>query len=152
MADRVRVGTVVRVPFHGRRVRGWVVGLGEPAGGAVRRLLPIAKVSSDGPAPELVELAEWAAWRWAGPVTRFLGTATPPRAVFVDPPVLIDAPVDDVRVVRVPPAGDPYPLVLEAVDRGDALVLAPSLAEAAIVAARLRRAGHRVALMPDDWA
>ena len=25
MADAVRVGTIVRVPLHGRRVRGWVV-------------------------------------------------------------------------------------------------------------------------------
>ena len=29
LADRVRVGTVVRVPLHGRRVGGWVVGLGD---------------------------------------------------------------------------------------------------------------------------
>ena len=26
-------------------------------------------------------LAEWAAWRWAGPVSSFLGTASPPRVV-----------------------------------------------------------------------
>lgn len=148
----MKVGSVVRVPLHGRRVRGWVMALSDEPG-TDKRLLPITKLSSDGPAPELVRLAEWAAWRWAGPVSRFLTTASPPRAVFGTPggsrPPSPGAPV---RLVGLAPAGDPFPLVLEAVARGVALVLLPSLAEAAIMAARLRQGGRPVALMPDGWA
>ncbi|MGH9277466.1 MAG: hypothetical protein ACRD12_05080 [Acidimicrobiales bacterium] len=152
LRDRVTVGTVVRVPLHGRRVRGWVVGLADEAG-TDKRLLPIAKVSSNGPAPDLVDLAAWAGWRWAGPSTRFLSTATPPRAVFGPGPGPAGAGGEPgVRVARVPPAGDPFPLVLDAARRGPALVLLPSLAEASIMAGRLRHAGERVALMPDGWA
>lgn len=159
MAGRIRVGSIVRAPFHGRRVKGWVVGLSRQPS-TERRLLALARLSSDGPGPEIVELASWAAWRWAGPANRFLGTASPPRAAFVDDgprPRPLAAPgagrsPGDVVVVRVPPAGDPFPLVAEAAAGGDILVLAPSLAEAAIVAARLRNRGHAVAEVPRDWA
>lgn len=152
LRTRVRVGSVVRVPLHGRRVRGWVVALSDEPG-TDKRLLPIAKLSSDGPAADLVSLAEWAAWRWAGPVNRFLNTASPPRAVVATPGASHPPPPGPhVRLVRLPPAGDPFPLVLEAVAQGDALVLLPSLGEAAIMAARLRRGGHPVALMPGGWA
>ena len=34
-----------------------------------------------GPPPAVVDLAEWAAWRWAGPIPFFLGVASPPRPV-----------------------------------------------------------------------
>lgn len=156
MRADVRVGSVVRIPLQGRRVRGWVVGLSDRAG-TERRLLPIAKVSSVGPSADVIALAEWAAWRWSGPVTRFLNTASPPVAVRGLPPLrAVVAGAGgagfSLTVARVPPAGDPFPFVLEAAGRGDALVLAPSLAEASIIAARLRRAGHQVALLPRDWA
>lgn len=157
MRAAVTVGTIVRVPLHGRRVRGWVVDVRDrdevPAG---RRLLPIAKVSGVGPPADLVELAAWAAWRWAGPVTRFLSTASPPVAVRGLPAPQPDGPPGsrdaDVRVVRVPSPSDAFSWVLQAAKLGDALVLAPSLAEAAVMAGRLRNAGHAVALMPRDWA
>ena len=46
----VRVGSVVRVPLHGRRVRGWVVEdhVAPPAGVELR---PLAKVTGLGPSP-----------------------------------------------------------------------------------------------------
>ena len=149
------MGTIVRVPLHGRRVRGWVMELAtEPE--TPRPLLPLAKVSSAGPPADLVALAPWAAWRWAGPVTRFLTTASPPTAVFsgVHPTPRVHAAPETggVRVVRVPPAGDVVAVVREAVGVGDALVLAPSLAEGALLAAALRQSGRDVALVPRDWA
>jgi primosomal protein N' (replication factor Y) len=133
------------------------VGLGAHAE-TERRLLPIAKLSSIGPPADVVGLAEWAAWRWAGPVTRFLRTASPPGVVMgLPPPAPSRAGARDragfeLAVRRVPPAVDAFPLVLDAIAPGDALVLTPSLSEAAILAARLRRAGHAVASMPRDWA
>ena len=62
----MRVGTVVRVPLHGRRVRGWVVADDVEPDPDAGRLLPIAKVVGAGPPAELLELGRWAAHRWAG--------------------------------------------------------------------------------------
>ena len=62
----MRVGTIVRVPLHGRRVRGWVVADGvTPDTG--ERLLELLAVASDGPSPDVVALTDWVAWRWGGP-------------------------------------------------------------------------------------
>ena len=76
----LRVGSRVRVELHGRRVGAWVVedGVVAPAGVPLK---PLAALSGDGPPPEVVALAEWGAWRWAGPLSSFLGTASPPRLV-----------------------------------------------------------------------
>ncbi len=76
----VAVGTEVRVPLHGRRVRGWVVAVGgtAPAGVALRDVLAVRGV---GPPEAVVELARWAAWRWAGSVPALLRTAAAPTVV-----------------------------------------------------------------------
>ena len=58
---------MVRVPLHGRRVRGWVVDadVAQPEASDLREVLA---VSSAGPPADIVDLCRWAAWRWAGPV------------------------------------------------------------------------------------
>ena len=84
LSAHVRVGTLVRVELHGRRIGGWVASIGdEPGDGlTVESLKPITKVTGYGPAPELFELAEWASVRWAARRIRpFLVTASPGRAV-----------------------------------------------------------------------
>ncbi|MGI8984376.1 MAG: hypothetical protein ACR2HM_07575, partial [Acidimicrobiales bacterium] len=116
MAPAVRVGTMVRVPLHGRRVGGWVVGLAAEAA-TDRPLQPLAKVTGWGPPPELISLARWAAWRWAGRTTQLLGTASPARAVRELPtpapaPAVVATLAPGVTVERVSPAGDVLPLVL----------------------------------------
>ena len=170
----VRVGAMVRVPLAGRRVGGWVVDLSEEAAAAAlqsgRPLQPLAKVTGWGPPADLVDLAGWAAWRWAGRRSAFLKTASPLRAVRglpspAPPPgtnpagapsgslaAAAFATASDVAVVRAPPGDDLLPFALEACTRADALVLAPSLSAAGLLAARLRRAGVRVAEVPRDWA
>jgi primosomal protein N' (replication factor Y) len=79
-AHEVVVGTRVRVELHGRRVGGWVVDadVTPPAGVELR---PLKTWSGWGPPAAVVELATWAAWRWAGPASFFLGAASPDRAV-----------------------------------------------------------------------
>ena len=66
------------MPLHGRSVTGWVVEdeVAPPPGVAV---LPLKSWLGWGPPPAVVELAEWAAWRWAGPVPFFLrvGSSVP---------------------------------------------------------------------------
>jgi len=167
--DRVRVGTQVRIPLGGRRVAGWVVadGMAAPPGVTLK---PLAGVRGWGPPAEVLSLARWAAWRWAGPLSSFLGTASAPMAVRALPSdrrvagtgtatgTVTDTLSGGTVVLRLPPAEDPMALVESAADLlggagGDAgvLVLAPSQRMAAIVAGRLRRSGRPVALLPQEW-
>ncbi len=157
--DRVEVGSVVRVQLHGRRVGAWVTEVGvAPAPDLA--LKPLARVSGHGPPAELIDLARWAAWRWAGRAAAFLRTASPPAAVpsLPDPPgpdLPVAVPTEDLvadalarvrGVLRLPPGADRYPLVLAAAAQpGDALVLCPSVAAARQLTVRLRRAGLEVA-------
>jgi len=155
--DHVRIGTLVRVPLNGRRAGGWVVELADGTD-TVKPLKPVAKVTGWGPAPDVIDLAHWASWRWAGPMASFLRAASPDRAVTATPTfsgAWVPPQPEAVRkhlVCRQAPAADPFPLVLDAARRGDALVLVPSVAGAATMATRLRQAGCEVALMPYDWA
>lgn len=164
LAGRVRVGTLVRVPLHGRRVGAWVVAdaVRPPAGVQLRS---IAKVTGWGPPPELFELAEWAAWRWAGRRASMLRTASPDRAVGSLPaPAPVPAATEGVdplaaealaagrAVLRLPPVADPLPLLRAAAARGHTLVVTPSLAAATTLARRLHRSGVGVATLPGQWA
>lgn len=170
--DQVRVGTVVRIQLHGRRVGGWVVADDvEPPPGVTLR--PLAKVTGWGPPPELIDLARWAAWRWCGRTAHFLVSATADHAVpglprpsrTGPPPATIAAPVGAEHealiaeafgrrrsVLRLPPGADRYPAVLAAARRGNALILAPSVAGARHLGLRLRRSGIDVAILPKEWA
>lgn len=72
------VGSIVRVPLGGRRVRGWVVGIGEPSKPGLR---PILSVSGDVPAFDraLLGVLRWAAARYVAPVSTLLAKASPPN-------------------------------------------------------------------------
>lgn len=163
-AARVEIGAMVRVQLSGRRVAGWVTAVDvEPADGV--RLAPIAKLSGIGPPAELIDLAGWAAWRWAGRRVPFLRAASPERMVAAvprrRPPAAVPAGPRDVfdeafehglATVRVAPADDGYDVALAACRRGDALIVAADARRARHLAVALRRAGISVALAPDDWA
>ena len=171
LSDAVSVGSRVRVPLHGRRVAAWVVEDGVTSDPGVHPV-DLAGSSGIGPPPSVVALAEWAAWRWAGPVSSFLGTASPLRNVRAIPSrpspesptspgggsvALVDAALaaEGAAVVRLAPALDTTLPVLELVHRtgpADVLVLVPSRARAEHLAARLRAAAVPVALLPDEWA
>jgi len=180
LADQMRVGTIVRIPLHGRRVRGWVVELPN-APATDRPLQPIAKVTGWGPPADVLDLASWAAWRWAGKPATLLRTASPPVAVRGLPPppasghqnraiardsvprngggdvaeLVAEGLTLPAAVLRLPPAADASEAVVAAMGgrgSGSALVLAPSLAAAYDLARALRRAVEPVAVMPGDWA
>jgi primosomal protein N' (replication factor Y) len=168
--DQVREGTMVRVALAGRRVGGWVVAVDvePPADVAVQ---PIAKVTGWGPPAEVISLADWASWRWAGRPASVLRTASPvhaaralPRATrgLAPPPTPVatdevhdlaaDAMSGGVAVLRLPPTADPYPVLVAAAAHGPILVVGPAAAPVRRLGLRLRRAGLPIALMPDDWA
>jgi len=164
----VRVGDRLRVVLHGRRVGGWVIAVGvdPPPGVALR---PLAKWSGRGPTQDLIELAEWAAWRWAGRPASLLRTAAPDRVVTglpvaprPSPPperaadrevmAALSATSPSALLVRLPPAAPVGPVAYAAVTRGNALILCPTAASARSVGATLRRTGVPVAGHPRDWA
>lgn len=96
----VRIGTIVRVPLHGRSVRGWVVDVDVAPATDPDRLRPLNKVVGEGPPPELVALADWAAWRWASTAVPFLRVASPPLVVSNPIPI-----TDSGSVAALPPTG-----------------------------------------------
>ncbi len=163
-AERVVVGSMVRIPLAGRRVDGWVTAVEvEPESGV--RLVELVKLRGMGPSPELLDLAGWAAWRWAGRRVAFLRSASPERMVAAaakrrprDPvpagprDVFDDAFDHGVATVRVAPDDDGLGVALAACRRGDALILTADTARARHLAVALRRAGVSVALAPDEWA
>ncbi len=170
----IRLGSRVRIDLHGRRIGGWVVedDVGTTPGVAAK---PLSGSSGMGPPPPVVSVAEWAAWRWAGPMSSFLGTASPnhvvrsggsePRPGSERRPAspgggsvaIVDgalAASGGCAVVRLAPALDSTLLVLEVVHRtgpAGVLVLVPSRARAEQTVTRLRGAGVAVAMMPEMW-
>ncbi|HSJ92007.1 MAG TPA: hypothetical protein VK917_08050, partial [Ilumatobacter sp.] len=161
---QVEIGDVVRVDLHGRRVGGWIVDL-DPVDAHLDGLKPIAKWSSRGPDAALVELAEWAAIRWAGRRRNFLTAASPPRNVEHLPPCRRTGAVVEPRspastsmlesgggVLRLPPTSDPMPAILSAAAIGPALVVVPGVDQVMLLASRLRRTGLTVAVAPNEWA
>jgi primosomal protein N' (replication factor Y) (superfamily II helicase) len=161
---RLAIGSMVRIELAGRRVAAWVVELDvDPPAGVT--LSPLSKLSGVGPDPEMIDLAGWGAWRWAGRRVSFLRSASPPRMVAGVPQgrtrrrvpagpadVFDDAFAKGVAVVRTPPADDGVPLALAACRLGDSLIVVGEMARARRMAIALRRAGVTVALGPTEWA
>lgn len=162
----VAVGAEVRVELHGRRVGGWVKELGAipPQGLALR---PLSKVRGWGPEPALVDLASWAAHRWASRRGAFLKTASAEKAAPFLPAPRLNPPSPPgpgwatdlagdaspgARIVQLPPSSDPTAVVGALAQLGPTLVVLPSVSRAEVLADRLRRAGGDVALLPADWA
>jgi primosomal protein N' (replication factor Y) len=148
LAARLAVGSEVRVVLHGRRVGGWVVEIDvEPPPGL--SLHPLSAVRGWGPPPAIVELAQWAAWRWAGPPTAFLRTASPSTAVRDLRPVTAPgsapgaAPGSAPRSGPGAPAGDGgvgSEVLADAFGGGVAVVrLAPGAGQAGLAAAAAAR-------------
>jgi primosomal protein N' (replication factor Y) len=78
LADRVEVGSMVRVPLGGRRVRGFVVELSQRDAAKLR---DIAQVSGRAPVltPGLIDALRWAANHYVAPVGPMLARAAPPN-------------------------------------------------------------------------
>ena len=160
-ADKVEVGSMVRIDFSGRRTAGWVTAVDVEHDPSVN-VRPLAKWSGVGPPVDVIDLAEWAAWRWAGRVPHFLRVASPPKMV----PMVRHAPptaqvgvdeaygatfADGVTTVRTNPTDTGLGLALAAAARGRALILVPTISWRRRLARRLRDAGVGVAEYDDQW-
>ena len=159
-ADRVEVGSMVRVDFGGRRTAGWVTEVDVDFDDSVE-VRPLTKWSGYGPPKPVIELAEWAAYRWAGKISHFLRAASPNRMVPLirhQPPIpAVDAMGFDaafqpgVSVVRTLPSETPAGLGLGAVSFGRALILVPTIVQRRALAQTLRKLGVGVAEYDDQW-
>ena len=163
-SEALQIGSRVRIPLAGRRVGGWVIAddVQPPPGVKLRAL---AKLSSRGPSEEIIDLARWAAHRWAGRLSSLLKTASPAVNVARIPPAPAHVEAHGKETtwaaraleqprtsLRLPPGFSVLPLLKAAARRGDTLVIAPTLNQAQRYASELRQDGLPVALMPRDWA
>ncbi|MEP6972562.1 MAG: hypothetical protein ABI869_00300 [Actinomycetota bacterium] len=84
------LGSLVQVPFHGRLIRGWILG---PTDDVPARMLPIKKVVS--PVryfdPAMLALFRWASERYIAPLASVIGRSCPPRVVSEEGPFLEEA-------------------------------------------------------------
>jgi primosomal protein N' (replication factor Y) len=147
----VAVGTIVRVPLHGRRVRGWVVvaDVPEPEATDLRDVLAVV---SAGPPAEVVELCHWAAWRWAGPLATFLRAASPPNVVadqMVEPEEAVypGAPLIGEELELVGPRAV---LDVPVAPEGSTLVIDPSAGRVARLVAHLESQGREVVTLGSE--
>lgn len=165
-AERVAVGSQVRVRLGARHVGGWITALDVDTPPGVH-LQPVRKVRGVGPSAEIVDLARWAAWRWAGHPAQLLRIASAPAVVTDVPfparrvvaapaperadPLVDDATTGERTLVRLPPGTDRVPYIdqlLRATMRGpdprSAIVACPGRRAAARLATSLRNAGFAV--------
>ena len=162
----VKVGSIVRVELQGRRVDAWVID--EVVRPGLIKFKDVISLLSEGPSEEVVQLSQWAAQRFCGPVRAVLSSASPSlrikklgtrhsgaarksgqRGVVAEAEELFD---NQRGGVLVWPAPRPLRPVLESgIARGRTLVVTPSVGFARTIAQALRREGLSVALMPDDW-
>ena len=73
-----QTGVLVSVPFHGRTVKGWVLGLARDVPG---RMLPVRRVLSSLPVIDdrLLALGRWMSERYVAPLSTVIGAMYPPR-------------------------------------------------------------------------
>ena len=158
LARDVRVGTIVRVPLHGRRVRGWVldpdVAESEVEGARLRDVLAVI---SAGPPADVVDLCRWAAWRWAGPLATLLRAASPPNVVPVGvlperEAAVYPAPADaEERLMVTSPLVDLVgPAAALVAAEGSTIVLDPDASRAACLAVALEHQGREVVVLRSD--
>jgi len=111
------VGSLVRVPFHGRLVRGWVLG---PAEEVPARLLTVRGAVTpvrffDGPT---LELLRWVSERYVAPLAAVIARSHPPRVASVEGAFLAEGGgaglrggrfADSTRFARLVPSAPPGP-------------------------------------------
>jgi primosomal protein N' (replication factor Y) len=173
----VRVGAIVRVGLHGRRVRGWVVGDDVESEVDPATLRPILGVTSVGPPEPVVALTAWAAHRYCGSRVALLRSASPPNRVapgsLASAPdtaaipdewpaassdaerdaveLAADARADSVAALRWPPLLDRRLLVAQLLARdGSSIVVVSDASRGRSLVEWLRRAGTRAVLVHSD--
>jgi len=118
LADQVKVGSVVRVPLSGRKLRGFVVELRQ---GQTSELKDITAVSGSGPTftEELLLTLRWAARHYVAPLSVLLAKPGPPN---------LPREVAQPGLPSIPPTTSPAPEISAAAASGTKLPAAQVLA------------------------
>ncbi|CAN2199041.1 PriA Primosomal protein N' (replication factor Y) - superfamily II helicase [Candidatus Nanopelagicaceae bacterium] len=137
LSDLVQVGSLVSVPFHGRDITGFVIGLDAPA--SLVGLKSIHKVIGRYPllTQEIIDLVIVAARRYAAHPLDLVRSAIPERVAAVE------KNFDDGEVVLRPASGDSSKHYLQ---------LPPGRSRSGLMAQKissLRREGAVLAILPD---
>lgn len=169
------IGAVVRVPLGPRRVRGWVIE--DQAPSEEHALRDVHSFVSFAATTEVVALARFASWRYAGRLRAFLVAASPTTNVRQLPATVVGSPskripIEDVDlaaaiadalrmpepVLRLPPATPRLAIVESALQQlpagtsdGSTLVLLPEHADVTRLFELMRGRGHDVVTYPQDW-
>lgn len=108
LADRVSVGSLVRVPLSGRRVRGFVVGIERDDSEGLKE---VRTVSGAWPVfdREMLTSLRWAATHYLAPLAVVLGKAAPPN---------LPRQAAERKLPSVPAAASPAPAVSAAAAAG----------------------------------
>ncbi len=159
VTNNVGLGDRVRVDFHHRSVRAWVV---EDVA-ATEDLKIVKKWLGFGPPASELALLRWAADRWYSTWSRFLLAASPKRVITSLPTApaaarLMQSPplTSEPGVVQLSPTTDPLALILGAYEAtreraGSFLVLVPTEAWATRLRGRLEQRGCAVASGEEQW-
>lgn len=134
LVERVRVGSIVRVPLRNRRIRGWVVSV-EPAAEPAEGISSIAAVSGRGPVFDeaLLQMSRVLARRYVCPLSSFLSLFTPMRlgrrgALWPQGPASAGEEPGGRVLWRLKPGEDPLPryagLVAAELSAGRGVILA----------------------------
>ena len=165
-AGSIKRGSIVEVPVRGRSVRGWVLEIDpEPEPGI--KPLPVQKLVGIGPSEEVLDLADWACWRWLGRRARFYNLASPPRQVRRLPDALEQKSIPQknsdfakssftkssaaTKVMRLAPNNRVWPAAKAALEQGPSLILLPDDVRAKKLAQHARRQGFNCAIWPEQW-
>jgi len=151
LAERVRIGSIVRVPLRNRRVRGWVVSV-DPESPVPPGVVAIAAVSGRGPVfdAELLQMSRALARRYVHPLSSFLSLFTPVRLgrrgpLWPDRPPAGRRSAGDKVLWRLKPGEDPAPRYAEVIEaelaagRG-AIVAVPEVREGSSILGALEGA------------
>ena len=158
--SEISLGDRIRVDFHGRSVRGWVVDVDVPDEG--RDLKTIKKRAGFGPPAELFDLLRWASTHYVTPLSRALAAASSERNVTSLPappnkPSLEAGEEFAPGVWTFGPTRDPLPLVLSAYrttrqQLGTLLVLVPTEGWAERLTSRLVSRGLPAVSLANGWS
>ena len=155
----VGVGDRVRLDFHGRSVRAWVVQDDVPIEG--RKLKSISKWLGYGPSPSLLPFLGWAAEQWVTPFARALAASCTLKLwkQLPEPPPKHEISISqhfEPGLWQCGPTRDPLDIVLSAYEAtrdqpGSLLVLVPTEGWAGRLATRLTHRGVATALFDQEW-
>ena len=157
--EQIQIGTIVRFRFRNRIIRGWVSEI-DPLVTTDKELKPLKKISGMGPTEEIIQLARWSARQWQGPLAKFLRIVS--SKIMIKANHHLDSETEQdldtktlssfsCTLVRIPPIGDRWPQITQIIEKGNALILVPSLYQARLLVGRLKKTGIDAGLHGRDW-